>query len=753
LGFIYGVLFIMLNGSDIGTVAQLKATVASPIPQIRAMGLKAAVIPTKSYMESIYKSVIPEFLYKPPFGYPRGVDIPELRRLASVPYCETAITAIIDEVSSIDWEIVPKDGKGGLDKIISNATGFFENPNVNDENFDFQLRMLLRDILVINSGIWNKVFSKGKKLVELYVRDGGTFVKNPDIFGTMRNKDGIIPIQVFKEVREGVFTRNMQNYIREKAAYFQYSWGAGALPIPFGTQEIVWIQKNPLPENIYGRSAISTLTTVLQALIYAIEHHKEQFTEDVVPKGYIKMLGASSDEIQDFSNAWLEQMRVKDSAGTWRKNFYNLPIVGHDGEFVRIGWSNEELQLITQQEWFAKLVWSCIGITPSELGYTMDSNRATEVVQSRVGRRRTIKPMLKILQHSINSNILWTDFSDKIEFRFKLEDLDEDIQRQTLYQLMLANGVKTINEIRAENGDKPLEGGDEPFANLNKQQPQALLSWNQDQDKIYGEKVGEQESAEETAKDKTDENKPEGEKETKAMTTADEMVMKPFEVIESSVKKKLKVYVTDILNLLENSKSRPLDGLKAMTKPQIEKALKEIPIEDLREIITKAIRESYYDGMDEVAAKFGKNFTIDPEVLSFIEEHSLDNVRDLTVEMRNDLRQMLERGMMDGHSNTKLKKEIAKILKKGIGRAEMIARTETMRAENMGTLEGYKKSGVSGKKQWMSTDDSLTCPICRRLQGQVKQLDKPFSDSVSQKMAMTPPIHPSCRCTVLFKPD
>ena len=45
----------------------------------------------------IFKHVIPEFLYKPPFGFPRNVNVPFLRTLSKNPYIMSIIKTLQDE--------------------------------------------------------------------------------------------------------------------------------------------------------------------------------------------------------------------------------------------------------------------------------------------------------------------------------------------------------------------------------------------------------------------------------------------------------------------------------------------------------------------------------------------------------------------------------------------------------------------------------------------------------------------------------
>jgi len=106
--------------------------------------------------EGLPKAYIPKFLYKPPFGYPRFVDLPTIRRFAAMPYVEMCLTTIVDETSSIPWDIVVKEGidpKPEHDKQIEHVKSFYENPNTNKESFDEIRRKYIRDILEVDAGV------------------------------------------------------------------------------------------------------------------------------------------------------------------------------------------------------------------------------------------------------------------------------------------------------------------------------------------------------------------------------------------------------------------------------------------------------------------------------------------------------------------------------------------------------------------------------------------------------------------------
>jgi SPP1 gp7 family putative phage head morphogenesis protein len=69
-------------------------------------------------------------------------------------------------------------------------------------------------------------------------------------------------------------------------------------------------------------------------------------------------------------------------------------------------------------------------------------------------------------------------------------------------------------------------------------------------------------------------------------------------------------------------------------------------------------------------------------------------------------------------------------------RAELIARSETMRAYNQGALKFEAKIGVT-KVVWLTAGDERLCPDCEPLDGK----EYPLVSLPSQ------PLHPACRCT------
>lgn len=86
-------------------------------------------------------------------------------------------------------------------------------------------------------------------------------------------------------------------------------------------------------------------------------------------------------------------------------------------------------------------------------------------------------------------------------------------------------------------------------------------------------------------------------------------------------------------------------------------------------------------------------------------------------------------------------------------RKNMIARTETIRAVNMGQQEVWEQASEQGllnkqksTKVWVVTPDDKTCKICLGIEGQEVLLGEKFYVPDLGIHVRTPPAHPNCRC-------
>ncbi len=712
------------------------------------------------------KAYIPNFFYKPPFGYPRYKDLSYYRKLAASVYVDMVETAIIDEVCSFEWEIVAEDKAGnvvpGKEKGIEVVQNFFENPNTNPgESWNIITRMMLPDLLEINSGILVKTFNAFGEMVEIVARNGIAFTKNPDVYGMYTNRaDLILMKDIYDENAQSLIEGNPYNpYLsivgsmdsetaKQEGAYFQYGFNTGARPVPFGKREIVWIEKKVRTDDLYGRSAMEVLAKTVQTLVYAVEHNLEYFSDNSIPPGVLGLEGMSTEDLKAFGQQWTESQRVADELGNWKKKFHKLATVNKMPKFERLGFTNQELQVIEQQKWWSKLVWAAFGMTATEMGFTEDAKgNANQIVQTAAARRKIIYPILHLLEYYINTQIIPEFGFEGIRFKYKVFDIDEETRKWTLYKLQTEADLKTINEIRNSEGLDPVEWGDK---NAGDRSPQLGTNINMnDPNQIQENRVNNENQ------DKREAALVKPKKEKKALDASSDLILQPNEKLDEKKLEKA------IIAVLEKNKEKVMEVLESQTQKEPLIAIK--GVDDIPGIVGKifsmfalkgisdgVIKSEFDDGWDSSEKKLDQNVNFNQGALDFLQDHTFDNIKAMGEEVANDLKAELQRGIINGEGITKLTKRVDKVFDKGEVRAEMIARTETNRADNQGKLLAMKGSGLEMVKRWLTHEDDRTSPICQRLDGQTVGLNDEFKDNVSGWTGQAPPSHVNCRSTVLF---
>ena len=718
--------------------------------------------------EGLPKAYMPNFFYRAPFGYPRYKDLNYYRQLAASIYVDMCVTAIIDEVCSVDWEIVAEDRAGnevlGKEKDVERIQEFFYNPNTNKESWEMIVRMMLPDLLELNSGIMVKVFNMFGEMVEIVARDGMAFTKNPDPYGFYTSRADLILMK--NVLGEGETQTQQMDYpaiqaemdradAHEEGAYFQYGFNTGARPIPFGRREIVWFEKKVRTNNLYGRSSMEVLAKTVQTLIYAVESQLEYFNDNAIPPGVLGLEGINATDLKSFGQQWVQQQQVKDDLGNWKHSNHKLPMINVIPKFEKLGFTNQELELIESQKWWSKLVWGAFGITATELGFTEDAKgAANQIVQTSVAKKRIIYPLLRLIEYHVNTEIIPEFGVEGIRYKYKIFDIDEETKKWGLYKLQTESDLKTINEVRNNEGLDAVEWGDK---NKGDRSPQLGTNINvgdprqQDADKINNDSQAE--------RDKIT-NKPKGEKPEdikKAQTTDSPNTLGSNEEMITS-EKKLKKQITD---LLKENKEKVFELLDEQGKP--EQLLQIKSIDDLPGIIKKifsifsfkgivdeVIKFQFNFGWDKSEKQINKNVPMNNKAVEFLQDHTFDNIKDMTSEIANDLKAELSRGIINGESVPKLKKRVTKVFNVGNNRAIMIARTETARAENNGKLLAMKESGFDMEKQVVISHDNRTSELCKRMEGQTVGLNGKFRDAKTGQEWESPPFHVNCRSTMIF---
>jgi len=416
-------------------------------------------------MSGEFKAYIPNFLYKPPFGYPLNKNILHLKLLAKNPFIFSVIRTLKEEASTAKWEIKLKkefvDQFKGQEEYVmqqkQRIAQFFYNPNGNDESFGDILSQWVQDLCEVDAAVGVKVFNKQKQFVQLFARDGGSFLKNPNIYGYMGDRAEFVdPVSIehFNTLPEQDRIKMYEFNYKEAAAYFQYGWTGVALPVPFGRREIIYICANPRSDNVYGRSPLELLHDTILNLVYGQQYNLDFYINGNLPEGMIHLAGADDDIVKAWNARMQEKFKFTDELDNKRRVGHVYPVYGGPAaDFIPFTLSAKDMEVLEQSKWWIKMVWMCFGVTPDEMGFTESSNRSVGETQGAVHKRKALRPLLKKIEYSLNTQILpELDPSKMFEFAFEDYDLDEDLKKHQLYASQIQMGIKTPEMVAEEEG-------------------------------------------------------------------------------------------------------------------------------------------------------------------------------------------------------------------------------------------------------------------------------------------------------------
>lgn len=153
----------------------------------------------------------------------------------------------------------------------------------------------------------------------------------------------------------------------------------------------------------------------------------------------------------------------------------------------------------------------------------------------------------------------------------------------------------------------------------------------------------------------------------------------------------------------------------------------------------------------------GTPFHIDRLGLLYTRVYS--ELKGITSQMEQQIGRVLAQGLADGDNPLLLARKLVATVSGPVGdlgitdtlgrfipakrRAQILARTEIIRAHHVATIREYRNwelEGVQVQAEWQTAGDSRVCPICAELQGKVYSLDE---------IEPMIPRHPQCRCVAL----
>jgi len=348
-----------------------------------------------------------------------------LRRFAETPVPRRAINAIKDRVAAMDWQIRLRRGFALVE--VPDATArmeilrrTLEEPNGSD-SFRSLIEQALEDALVGGFGaIEMERTDDPERPFALWPVDGATIQLNAKWNGQPDSP------------------RYAQNTNRV---------GPGS-QIPLRDDELMYLRVNPRSHTPFGLGPLEVAFETVNTFLAAHRHAGRLASNSVVQ--YALWLNETTpDQHNRLLRWWQDEIE-----GTGR-----VPILTCEQkpEVLKFtGGTDAELRL-EWQEFLIRMIANAFGLPAMMLGLENDVNKNTASEMADEAFRSTIAPMARMLAEHITRDL----FSKRLswpEFEFVFNELDarDEMQEVQIQTALLAAGVLTVDEVRAQRGLRPL---------------------------------------------------------------------------------------------------------------------------------------------------------------------------------------------------------------------------------------------------------------------------------------------------------
>jgi HK97 family phage portal protein len=350
-----------------------------------------------------------------------------LRKFAETPVARKAINTIKDRIAGMRWRVQPRRGRA-LEEIpdgplrVQVLSDNFDEPNP-DDSFRSLAEQVLEDIIVGGFGaIEVEATGDPSRPLTLWPVDGATIRMKADWNGQP-----------------------------DSPRYVQCTGKFGPdANIVLNDDELIYIRLNPRTHTPFGLGRLEVAFETINAFLGAHRYAARLASNSVVE--YALWLQDLSPEHHERLIRWWQD----EIEGTGR-----VPILSVENkpEVLRFGGGTDADLRLQWQEFLLRVIADAFDIPPQLLGVERDVNRSTATEMNDQAFRQAIVPTARLLaehltRDAISKKLGWSD----LEFVFADVDVANEMEEAQIQEILLRNGVLTVNEVRRMRGLGELPG-------------------------------------------------------------------------------------------------------------------------------------------------------------------------------------------------------------------------------------------------------------------------------------------------------
>jgi hypothetical protein len=671
----------------------------------------------------------------------------QLRNLAN--NCDVVALAIQtrkDQLAPLKYQfqMKNKEARGAPDPRLDMLAEFFKKPD-REHDWNQWIGALIDDLLVIDAATVFPRQTMGGQPYGFEFVDGGTIKRVIDDFG----RTPLPPAPAYQQIFKGL---PAVNYTRDELLYFP---------------------RNLRTYKLYGMSPVQQVVMTVNIALRRTLHQLEYYTAGTVPDVLIGTPPTwSPEQIGDYQR-YFDELLTDNTAARRRARF--VP-----GEIAKSIIQTKEAALKDDfDEWLARVVSYAFSLSPQWAVKAM--NRATSETAQGMANAEGLAPLREwvksVVDRCIEIGWGWTD----IEFAWWEEEETNPKEQADVAIGYLKMGVLTINEVRADIGRDPVEGGDTPLIYTpTGAVPLAQALAPPPPPPQIGHNGG----------PAMDPEKPSEADQEEALLKAASLEARLTEIWAHffrqqapRVAEALTAVVPDVIQKADGD-GKPADGeqpdeegqdlqdlsdlaraeraARQMAQPMppkvetvIDEAVKAMPWPTVQSSTATVLQEAIMAGSKEgedaltkiTGIKVKNNFRMaNPLAIAAAEEQAAKLITGISETTRSALNKLVVTALTEGWSHQMLIDRIVKDHAFSEERAKIITQTELRRAQVQGNIDQWRANAARGSRTMKRVVLGMNENHCIACETAVREGPIPLDDSWS--VGFAPPFHPGCYCNI-----
>jgi len=348
-----------------------------------------------------------------------------LRRFSETPVARKAINTIKDSIAGMRWRIQPRPGRNTLVPDLELRsyilTENFGAPNP-DDSFRSLAEQVLEDVIVGGFGA-----------IEIESTD-----------------DSLRPLALWPVDGATIRMKSDWDGLPGSPRYAQITGRLGPeAQVSLNDDELIYIRLNQRTHTPFGLGRLEVAFETINAFLGANRYAARLASNSVVEYA-LWLQGLSPEHHERLIRWWQDEIE-----GTGR-----VPILSVENkpEVLRFGGGTDADLRLQWQEFLLRIIANAFDLPPQSLGLEKDVNRSTAAEMTDQAFRQAIVPTARLFaehltREAIGKKLGWHD----LEFVFvDVDSSGSEIEQAQIQEILIRNGVLTVNEVRVMRGLPPL---------------------------------------------------------------------------------------------------------------------------------------------------------------------------------------------------------------------------------------------------------------------------------------------------------